>query len=103
MFDQFENAPVVESQTFPNRIATLHRGIKRADSRFVAMYELTVDVNDQVFVLRIKFLLHFKLARTTSTKDTNNKPQIQRTLRPLCPWCEIILSDVDEAARNIRS
>ena len=33
MLVQFEDAPIVKSQSFPNRIATLHRGIERADPR----------------------------------------------------------------------
>ena len=58
MLVQFENATVVKPQTFPNRVAALDRGIERTDARLVAVDQLTVDVNDQVLVLRIKFLLH---------------------------------------------
>ena len=59
MLVQFENATAVKPQSFPNGVATLHRGIKRADSRFVAMNELTVDVNDQIAVSFVEFLKHF--------------------------------------------
>src|SRR5438034_10699253 len=58
MFVQFEDAAVVESKSFPNRVAALDRRIERADSSFVAMDQLTVDVNDQVLVFRITFLEH---------------------------------------------
>ena len=55
---QFKNATVVKSQAFPNRVAALDHGIERTDPGLIPMHELTIDVNDQVFVLRIKFLQH---------------------------------------------
>ena len=59
VFSQFENAAIVKSQPFPNRIATLHRRIEWTDSGFVTMHEATVDVDDQVAVLLVKLLQHF--------------------------------------------
>src|SRR6266487_869424 len=58
MFVQFKDAAVVESKSFPNRVAALDRRVERADSSFVAVDELTVNVNDQVTVLGAKFLKH---------------------------------------------
>ena len=55
---QFEDATVVESKPFPDCVPALDCGIERTDSGFVAMHELTVDVDDQVAVLGIKFLKH---------------------------------------------
>ena len=60
MFYQFKDATVVEPQAFPNRVTALDRGIERTDPGLVAVDQFTVDVNDQVFVLRIKLLLHGK-------------------------------------------
>src|ERR1700736_4658830 len=48
----------LKMRTFPNCVAALHRGIERAHSGFVAMHKLAVDVDDQVLVLGIEFLLH---------------------------------------------
>ena len=59
MLAQFENAPVVKTQTFPNRIATLHGGIKRADPCLITMHKLTVDINDQITISLIGFLKHW--------------------------------------------
>src|SRR5438093_9551270 len=70
MFVQFENATAVKPQSFPNGVAALHRRIERADPRFVAMKEVTVDVNDQIAVSFVEFLKHLKLAHTKSTNDT---------------------------------
>ena len=58
MLVQFEDPTVVKTQPFPNRVAALHRRIERTDPRFVAVDELTVDINDQVLVFAIKFLKH---------------------------------------------
>ena len=60
MLMQLEDASVVKPQPFPDCVTALHRGIKRTDSCFVAMHELTVDIDDQVAVLWIKFLKHKK-------------------------------------------
>ena len=38
MFVQFEDAAVIEPQSFPDRIAALHRGIERADAGFIPMH-----------------------------------------------------------------
>src|ERR1700737_1913003 len=69
MFEQFEDAAVVKAETFPNGVATLHRGVERADGRLVAVHEPAVDVNDQVAVLLVKLLEHglsFRARRGTS-------------------------------------
>ena len=58
MLVQFEDATVVKTQPFPNRVAALHRRIEWTDPGLVAMHELTIDVDDQVAVLGIKFLKH---------------------------------------------
>jgi len=58
MLVQFEDPTVVKTQPFPNRVAALHRRIERTDPGFVAMDQLTVDVDDQVAVPGIKFLKH---------------------------------------------
>ena len=43
---QFEDAAVVESQAFPNGVATLHDRIERADPGLVAMDETAIDIDD---------------------------------------------------------
>ena len=58
MFVQFEDAAVIEPQSFPDRVAALHRGIKRADAGLVAVHELAVDVHQQVAVLLVELLEH---------------------------------------------
>src|SRR5262249_16774815 len=73
VLEQFKNAAVVESQSFPDRIAPLYHRIEGTHPGLVAVHQLTVDVDDQVFVFRIKCLLHLESARTTSTKGTKNK------------------------------
>ena len=45
VFVQFEDAAIIEPQSFPDRIATLHRRIERADAGFVPVHELAVDVH----------------------------------------------------------
>jgi hypothetical protein len=55
---QFKDASVVEPKPFPNRVAALHRRIERTNPGFVPMHQLTVNVDDQVFVLGIGFLKH---------------------------------------------
>ena len=58
MFAQFENPPVVKSEAFPDSIPTLHGRIEWTDPGFIAMDELTVDINDQVKISLIGFLKH---------------------------------------------
>src|SRR5712691_6768395 len=60
MLVQFEDAAVVKTQSFPDRVTALHGGIERTDPGFAALHQLTVDVYDQVAVLRVKFLQHEK-------------------------------------------
>src|SRR5436190_10023147 len=62
MFVKFENPAVVQPQSFPHRIASLHSRIKGANPGLVAVHELTVDINDQVAISLIKFLKHLKLS-----------------------------------------
>ena len=59
MFVELENPTVVESQSFPHRIAALHRRIEWADPCFIAMHQLPVDVHNQVAVSLVEFLQHF--------------------------------------------
>jgi hypothetical protein len=56
MFVQFENPALIKSQTFPDRVAALHDGVKRADARLVAMAEFAVDVDQQVAILFVELL-----------------------------------------------
>ena len=58
MLVQFKDATVVEPKPLPNRVTALHRRIEWTDPGLVAMDELTIDVDDQVAVLGIKFLKH---------------------------------------------
>ena len=58
MFVQFENAAVIEPQSFPNRVATLDRGIKWTDAGFVPVHQLAVDVHQQIAVLLVELLEH---------------------------------------------
>src|SRR6188474_226605 len=58
MFIQPENTTAIEPQSFPNRVASLHDRIERADARFVTMNEVAVDVHQQVAVLLVEFLEH---------------------------------------------
>src|SRR5437899_6062720 len=60
MFVELENTAIVETQSFPDCIAALHRRIKRADPSLVAMHELPVDIHNQVAVSLVEFLQHFK-------------------------------------------
>ena len=65
MFVQFENAAVIEPQSFPDRVAALHRGIERADAGLVPVHELAVDVHQQVAVLFVELLEHIRPIRTS--------------------------------------
>jgi len=58
MLMQLEDASVVKPQSFPDCVTALHRGIKRTDPGFIAMHELTVDIDDQVAISLIKSLQH---------------------------------------------
>jgi hypothetical protein len=57
---QFEDASVVESQTFPNCVAALHGGIERTNASLIAMDEPPVDIYDQIAILLVKLLEHEK-------------------------------------------
>src|SRR5262245_22934991 len=69
MLVKLENAAVVHPQSFPNRIATLHGRIKRTDAGFVAVYELTVDINDQVAISLVEFLKHWSNRGSADNAD----------------------------------
>ena len=56
MLVQLEDPSVVKPQPFPDCVTALHRGIKGTDPGFIAMHELTVDIDDQVAILLIKSL-----------------------------------------------
>lgn len=43
---QFEDAAAIESQAFPNGVATLHGRIERADPPLVAMEQPAIDIDD---------------------------------------------------------
>ena len=58
MLLQLEDASLVQPQPLPHRITALHRGVKRADACLIAMDETTVDIDEQVAVLRVECLLH---------------------------------------------
>jgi hypothetical protein len=58
MFVELKDAPVIQPQPFPDRIAALHRGIKGADARPVPLEELAVDVDQQIAVLLVELLEH---------------------------------------------
>jgi hypothetical protein len=59
MLVEFENPAIVQPQSFPHRVATLHGGIKRADRSLIAMHKLTVYINGQVTISLIEFLKHW--------------------------------------------
>jgi hypothetical protein len=76
MLLELENPSLVQPQSFPDRIAALDSRIERADSGFVAMDQLPVDVDDQVAVFRVKLLKHEKkegLIRKTGKQEKNKK------------------------------
>src|SRR6476660_7358918 len=58
MFVQLEDAAVVKSQSFPDRVTALHRRVERADPSLVAMHQLSVDVYEQVAVSLAELLKH---------------------------------------------
>src|SRR4030095_785613 len=58
MLVKLENPAVVQPQSFPHCIPTLHGGIKRTDPSLIAVHELTVDINDQIAISLIEFLEH---------------------------------------------
>ena len=64
MLSQTEDASPVESQPFPHRVASLNRGVERADSRLVTMHQPAVDADDQILVPRIEGLQHGRGAST---------------------------------------
>ena len=55
---EFENPAVVKPQSFPDCVPALHGGIERTDAGFIAMHELTVDIDNQVAIFLVEFLEH---------------------------------------------
>lgn len=55
---QLEDAPVVQAQPLPDRIAPLHNRVERADAGFVAVNERPVHVDDEIAVPLVKPLQH---------------------------------------------
>ena len=58
MLLQFEDAPLVKPQPFPDCIATLHRRVERTHSGLLPMEQPTVDVNHQIPVFFVELLKH---------------------------------------------
>src|SRR5947207_11108812 len=69
---QFEDAAVVESQAFPNGVATLHDRIERADPRFVAMDQTAIDIDDQVAISLVELLEHLVLTCRMTISDASS-------------------------------
>src|SRR6266581_559823 len=68
MFVELENSAVIQTQAFPNCVATLHHRIKWADAGFVAMHKPPIDVDDQVAVFLVKLLKHALTANHRMTQ-----------------------------------
>ena len=49
-------APTQKPETFPNRVAILHRGIKRTHSGYLPMHQLPFDLDEKIGVGRIVVL-----------------------------------------------
>src|SRR6266446_3536975 len=58
MLVELEDTSIVKAQSFPDRVAALHRRIEWTDPGLVAMDEAAVDVDDQVAILLVKLLEH---------------------------------------------
>ena len=69
MLVKFKNPAVVQAQSFPHRVPALDGRIKRTDTRFVAVHELTVDINDQIAISLIEFLKHEVRKLTTNAHE----------------------------------
>src|SRR5213083_1624397 len=103
MFVQLEDAAVVKSQSFPDRVTALHRRVERADPCLVAMHQLSVDVYEQVAVSLVEFLKHLNYL-TQRPLRTQRKLSFQMTLCPLCSLCEIFNAvGIHKGARSIHS
>ena len=46
-------APARKPETYPNRVAILHRGIKRTHSDYLPMHQAPVDLDEKIGVGRI--------------------------------------------------
>ena len=53
---ELADAAVVEAQTFPHRVAALHRGVEWAHARLVAVKQFPVHVDDQVAIAFVEGL-----------------------------------------------
>jgi hypothetical protein len=82
VFVQFEDASVVESQTFPNRVAALHGGIERTNASLIAMYEPPVDIYDQIAILLVKLLEHEKTEGLIRKREKQEKKEIKLPALP---------------------
>src|SRR5690606_35196827 len=82
MFGEAKNAPVVESQAFPHRIAALHDRIERADPRFATRKQLAVDVNQQVSIALVEGLQHelMKSAENSACRTAPDTPARRRSI-----------------------
>jgi hypothetical protein len=69
MFLELENPSLVQPQSFPDCIAALDSRIERANPGFVAMDQLSVDIDDQVAVSFIEFLKHESENLTTNEHE----------------------------------
>ena len=58
MFFEFEDFSLVKSEPFPAGVAVLDRRVKGADSGLVAVNEISIEVDDEVFVFGIEGLEH---------------------------------------------
>src|SRR4029077_15216692 len=103
MFVQLEDAAVVKSQPFPDRVTALHRRIERADPCLVAMEQLSVNVYDHVAVSLVEFLKHLNYL-TQRPLRTQRKTSISMTLCPSCSLCENFnTAGIHKAADSIHS
>src|SRR5215831_12208786 len=71
MFVKFEDPAVVQPQSFPHCVTSLHGRVKRADPSLIAMHQLSIDVYEQISVSLVEFLKHReKLIRKPGKQET---------------------------------
>ena len=58
VFAQLEDAPVVQPESLPDRVAPLHHGVEGADSSLVAVKEVSVHIHEKVPVALVEALKH---------------------------------------------
>src|SRR5947209_538054 len=76
---ELKNAPVVQTQSFPDGVAALDSGVKWTDSGIVAINQAAVDVDDQVAIGGIKFLQH----RSDCSGGVRRSHIVPKLMRPL--------------------